>query len=88
MFSFCAVVKCDIHWAAAAFYRHAELERRSRESKDALALMREAHARNLLEEKGRTSELQAKLDRLILEHERREKSHMDDLSHKDQQIQE
>ncbi|XP_056627815.1 coiled-coil domain-containing protein 57 isoform X2 [Triplophysa dalaica] len=68
--------------------KHAELERRSRESKDALDLMREAHARNLLEEKGRTSELQAKLDRLILEHERREKSHMDDLNHKDQQIQE
>ncbi|KAI7797058.1 coiled-coil domain-containing protein 57 [Triplophysa rosa] len=68
--------------------KHAELERRSRESEDALDLMREAHARNLLEEKGRTSELQAKLDRLNLEHERREKSHMDDLSHKDQQIQE
>ncbi|KAA0725032.1 Coiled-coil domain-containing protein 57 [Triplophysa tibetana] len=68
--------------------KHAELERRSRESKDALDLMREAHARNLLEEKGRTSELQAKLDRLILERERREKTHMDDLSHKDQQIQE
>lgn len=88
MFSFCAVVKCDIRWATAAFYRHAELERRSRESEDALDLMREAHARDLQEEKGRTSELQAKLDRLILERERREKSHTDDLSHKDQQIHE
>lgn len=81
-------MKCDIRWVTAAFYRHAELERRSRESEDALDLVREAHARDLQEEKGRTSELQAKLDRLILEHERGKKSHADDLHHKDQQMQE
>lgn len=68
--------------------RHAELERRSREKEDALGLMREAHARELQEERGKTSELQAQLDRMILEQERREKGHMDDLQHRDQQIQE
>ncbi|RXN10116.1 coiled-coil domain-containing 57 isoform X1 [Labeo rohita] len=68
--------------------KHAELERRSREKEDALGLMREAHAREHQEERGKTSELQAQLDRMILEQERREKGHMDDLQHRDQQIQE
>lgn len=68
--------------------RHAELERRSREREDALGLMREAHARELQEERGKISELQAQHDRMILDHERREKSHTDDLHHRDQQIQE
>ncbi|XP_048026596.1 LOW QUALITY PROTEIN: coiled-coil domain-containing protein 57 [Megalobrama amblycephala] len=68
--------------------KHAELERRSREREDALGLMREAHARELQEERGNISELQAQLDRMILDHERREKSHTDDLHHRDQQIQE
>ncbi|XP_051958179.1 coiled-coil domain-containing protein 57 [Xyrauchen texanus] len=68
--------------------KHAELERRSQEKEDALGLMREAHNRELQEERGRTSELQVQLDRLILEQERRERSHADDLHNKDQQIQE
>ncbi|XP_051529914.1 coiled-coil domain-containing protein 57-like isoform X3 [Myxocyprinus asiaticus] len=68
--------------------KHAELERRSREKEDALGLIREAHTRELQEERGRTSELQAQLNMLILEQERREKSNSDDLHHKDQQIQE
>ncbi|XP_067225146.1 coiled-coil domain-containing protein 57 isoform X2 [Chanodichthys erythropterus] len=68
--------------------KHAELERRSREREDALGVMREAHARELQEERGNISELQAQLDRMILDHERREKSHTDDLHHRDQQIQE
>lgn len=67
--------------------RHAELERRSRESEDALGLLREAHARDLQEEREKISELQAQLDRTILEQERREKNHTDDLEHRDQQIQ-
>ncbi|XP_043109197.1 coiled-coil domain-containing protein 57 isoform X2 [Puntigrus tetrazona] len=68
--------------------KHAELERRSREKEDVLGLMREAHARELQEDRRKISELQAQMDRLILEQERREKSHMDDLHHKEQQIQE
>ncbi|KAK2876272.1 hypothetical protein Q8A67_020368 [Cirrhinus molitorella] len=68
--------------------KHAELERRFREKEDALGLMRDAHARELQEERGKISELQAQLDRMILEQERRKKSHMDDLHHRDQQIQE
>lgn len=68
--------------------RHAELERRSREKEDTLGLMREAHARELQEERRKISELQAQLDRMILEQERREKSHMDDIQHREQQIQE
>jgi len=68
--------------------RHAELERRSRQSEDALGLMREAHDRELQEDRGKMSELQAQLDRMILEQERKEKSHTDDLHHRDQQIQE
>lgn len=67
--------------------RHAELERRSREKEDALCLMREAHARELQEERRKISELQAHLDRMILEQERREKSHTDDIHHREQQIQ-
>ncbi|XP_056325999.1 coiled-coil domain-containing protein 57 isoform X1 [Danio aesculapii] len=68
--------------------KHAELERRSRESKDALDLLREAHARDLQEEREKSSELQAQLDRTILEQERRERTHTDDLEHRAQQIQE
>jgi len=68
--------------------RHAELERRSRQSEDALGLMREAHDRELQEDRGKMSELQTQLDRMILEQERKEKSHTDDLHHRDQQIQE
>ncbi|ROI81916.1 Coiled-coil domain-containing protein 57 [Anabarilius grahami] len=68
--------------------KHAELERRSREREDALGVMREAYSRELQEERGKISELQAQLDRMILDHERREKSHTDDLHHRDQQIQE
>lgn len=68
--------------------KHAELERRTRESKDALDRLREAHARDLQEERKKSSELQAQLDRTILELERREKTHSDDLEHRDQQIQE
>lgn len=68
--------------------RHAELERRSRERENALGLMREAHDRELQEDRGKISELQAQLDRMILEQERKEKSHTDDLHHRDQQIQE
>ncbi|XP_051523800.1 coiled-coil domain-containing protein 57-like [Myxocyprinus asiaticus] len=68
--------------------KHAELERRSQEKEDALGLIREAHKKELQEMRDRTSELQAQLDRLILEQERRERSHADDLHHKDQQIQE
>ncbi|XP_039521056.1 coiled-coil domain-containing protein 57 [Pimephales promelas] len=68
--------------------KHAELERRSRQSEDALGLMREAHDRELQEDRGKMSELQTQLDRMILEQERKEKSHMDDLHHRDQQIQE
>uniref|UniRef100_A0A672NB57 Coiled-coil domain containing 57 n=1 Tax=Sinocyclocheilus grahami TaxID=75366 RepID=A0A672NB57_SINGR len=67
--------------------KHAELERRSREKEDALGLMREAHARELQEERGKISKLQAQLDRMILEQKRREKSHTADLHHRDQQIQ-
>uniref|UniRef100_A0A8C1KNV4 Uncharacterized protein n=1 Tax=Cyprinus carpio TaxID=7962 RepID=A0A8C1KNV4_CYPCA len=62
--------------------RHAELERRSRVKEDALGLIREANARELQE----ISELQAQLDMMIVEQERREKSYMDDLHHRDQQI--
>uniref|UniRef100_A0A671NS18 Coiled-coil domain containing 57 n=1 Tax=Sinocyclocheilus anshuiensis TaxID=1608454 RepID=A0A671NS18_9TELE len=68
----------------ASLQQHAELERRSREKEDALGLMREAHTRELQE----ISELQAQLDRMILEQERREKSYMDDFHQRDQQIQE
>lgn len=68
--------------------KHAELERRSREREDALSLMREAHARELQEDRGKISELQTQLDRMILEQERKEKSHTDDLHHREQQIQE
>ncbi|XP_016427790.1 coiled-coil domain-containing protein 57 isoform X1 [Sinocyclocheilus rhinocerous] len=67
--------------------KHAELERRSREKEDALGLMREAHARELQEDGGKISELQAQLDRMILEQKRREKSHTADLHHRHQQIQ-
>ncbi|KAL0179252.1 hypothetical protein M9458_024694, partial [Cirrhinus mrigala] len=59
----------------------------SREKEDALGLLREAHARELQEERGKISELQARLDRMILEQEKREKGHTDDLHHRDQQIQ-
>uniref|UniRef100_A0A8C1WTW2 Uncharacterized protein n=1 Tax=Cyprinus carpio TaxID=7962 RepID=A0A8C1WTW2_CYPCA len=62
--------------------RHAELERRSRVKEDVLGLIREANARELQE----ISELQAQLDMMIVEQERREKSYMDDLHHRDQQI--
>ncbi|XP_052426079.1 coiled-coil domain-containing protein 57 [Carassius gibelio] len=68
--------------------KHTELERRSREKEDALGLMREAHARELHEERGKISEMQAQLDRMILEQERRQKSHTDDLHHREQQIHE
>ncbi|XP_058650569.1 coiled-coil domain-containing protein 57 isoform X4 [Onychostoma macrolepis] len=68
--------------------KHAELERRSREKEDALCLIREAHSRELQEERRKTSELQAQLNRMILEQERREKSYTDDLHHREQQIQE
>lgn len=68
--------------------RHAELERRSREKEETLGLMRVAHARELQEERRKISELQAQLDRMILEQERREKSHTDDIHHREQQIQE
>lgn len=79
--SFCDVLKFDV-------FRHTELERRSREKEDALGLMREAHARELHEERGKISEMQAQLDRMILEQERRQKSHTDDLHHREQQIHE
>lgn len=69
-------------------FRHSELERRSREKEDALGLMREAHARELLEERGKISELQAQLDRMNLEQKRREKSHKAALHHREQQIEE
>ncbi|XP_077056636.1 coiled-coil domain-containing protein 57 isoform X3 [Siphateles boraxobius] len=68
--------------------KHAELERRSRQREDSLGLMREAHARELQEDRGKISELQAQLDRMIREQERKEKTHTDDLHHRDQQIQE
>ncbi|XP_067286295.1 coiled-coil domain-containing protein 57 isoform X2 [Pseudorasbora parva] len=68
--------------------KHAELERRSREREDALGLMREAHARDLQENRGKISELQTQLDRMILEQERKEKNHTNDLHHREQQIQE
>uniref|UniRef100_A0A8C2AGX6 Coiled-coil domain containing 57 n=1 Tax=Cyprinus carpio TaxID=7962 RepID=A0A8C2AGX6_CYPCA len=68
--------------------KHSELERRSREKEDALGLMREAHARELQEERGKISELQAQLDRMILEQKRREKSHKAALHHREQQIEE
>lgn len=56
---------------------------RAGEKEDALVLMREAYARELQE----ISELQAQLDMMILEQERREKSYMDDLHHWGLQIQ-
>lgn len=68
--------------------KHSELERRSREKEDALGLMREAHARELQEERGKISELQAQLDRMNLEQKRREKSHKAALHHREQQIEE
>uniref|UniRef100_A0A9J8CZE7 Coiled-coil domain containing 57 n=1 Tax=Cyprinus carpio carpio TaxID=630221 RepID=A0A9J8CZE7_CYPCA len=68
--------------------KHSELERRSREKEDALGLMREAHARELLEERGKISELQAQLDKMNLEQKTREKSHKAALHHREQQIEE
>lgn len=53
-----------------------------------MGLIREAHARELQEERRKISELQAHLDRMMLEQERREKSHTDDIHHREHQIQE
>uniref|UniRef100_A0A3B4DXI0 Coiled-coil domain containing 57 n=1 Tax=Pygocentrus nattereri TaxID=42514 RepID=A0A3B4DXI0_PYGNA len=54
----------------------------------AVGAIREAHACDLQEEKRRAIELQTQLDRLVLEQERREKSHENDLQCREQQIQE
>ncbi|MCJ8738655.1 hypothetical protein PDJAM_G00038280 [Pangasius djambal] len=68
--------------------KHAELERRARERETALEAMKEAHISDLHEEKKKATQLQMQLDSLVLEQERREKRHADEMSHRVQQIQE
>lgn len=68
--------------------KHAELERRAREREMALEAMKEAHFSDLQEEKKKATHLQMQLDSLVLEQERRDKKHADEMSHREQQIQE
>ncbi|XP_053495239.1 coiled-coil domain-containing protein 57 isoform X2 [Ictalurus furcatus] len=68
--------------------KHAELERRVREREMALEAMKEAHVSDLQEEKKKATHVQMQLDSLILEQERRDKKHADEMSHREQQIQE
>ncbi|TSK14822.1 Coiled-coil domain-containing protein 57 [Bagarius yarrelli] len=68
--------------------RHAELERRVREKETALEALKEAHAFDLHEEKKKATELQLQLDSLVLENEKSDNRHTDEVSHKEQQIQE
>ncbi|KAM9463299.1 coiled-coil domain-containing protein 57 isoform 2-T2 [Clarias gariepinus] len=68
--------------------KHAELERRTRERETALEAMKQAHASDLHEEKKNATQLQMQIDSLVLEQERTEKRHADEMSHSEQQIQE
>lgn len=72
----------------AAHSRHAELERRAREREIALEVMKEAHVSDLHKEKKKAAQAQMQLDDMILERQRREKRHADEMSHREQQIQE
>lgn len=64
------------------------MERRAREREMALEAMKEAHFSDLQEEKKKATHLQMQLDSLVLEQERRDKKHADEMSHREQQIQE
>lgn len=50
--------------------------------------MKEVHVSDLHEEKKKATQLQMQLDTRVLEQERREKRHADEMSHREQQIQE
>lgn len=64
------------------------MERRTRERETALEAMKQAHASDLHEEKKNATQLQMQIDSLVLEQERTEKRHADEMSHSEQQIQE
>ncbi|XP_058263006.1 coiled-coil domain-containing protein 57 isoform X2 [Hemibagrus wyckioides] len=68
--------------------RHAELERRAREKETALEAMKEAHVSEMHEEKKKATQLQMQLDRMVLEQEKGDKRHADEMSQKEQQIKE
>ncbi|XP_030630149.1 coiled-coil domain-containing protein 57 [Chanos chanos] len=72
----------------ASHRKYAELERRVREKEAALGLQREAHAVELKEERNRTAELQAQIDKLLLERERLDQNHTNLLNRKEHQIEE
>lgn len=71
-----------------AHSRHGELERRAREKETALEAMKEAHVSEMHEEKKKATRLQMQLDRMVLEQEKRDKRHADEMSQKEQQIKE
>ncbi|XP_060796061.1 coiled-coil domain-containing protein 57 [Neoarius graeffei] len=68
--------------------KHAALERRVREKETALEAMKEAHISDLHEEKKKATQLQMQLDSLVLEQQRREERHTEEMIQREQQIQE
>lgn len=64
------------------------MERRVREKETALEAMKEAHISDLHEEKKKATQLQMQLDSLVLEQQRREERHTEEMIQREQQIQE